>query len=146
MPSIVRTFGKNDGCTAIIGDNRIALTVDNEQEEYNFASMGRLNEITLMNYAAAILAVRAQGCTREQTLAGLAAFRALPHRIEFVAEINKVSYYNDSKATNTGAVIGALAQFQGNVILIAGGRDKGDDFRLLRESVRSKVKKLVASR
>ena len=52
-------------------------------------------------------------------------------------------YYNDSKATNTGAVIGALAQFPGNVILIAGGRDKNDDFRLLRESVAAKVKKLV---
>ena len=76
----------------------------------------------------------------QQTQAGLRAFRPLPHRIEFVAEVNGVSYYNDSKATNTGAVIGALAQFSENVILIAGGRDKGDDYRLLRESVAAKVK------
>ncbi|MGB3221977.1 MAG: cyanophycin synthetase, partial [Desulforhopalus sp.] len=71
------------------------------------------------------------------------AFCPLPHRIEFVAEINGVFYYNDSKATNTGAVIGALAQFPENVILLAGGRDKGDDYRLLRGSVAGRVKKLI---
>jgi UDP-N-acetylmuramoylalanine--D-glutamate ligase len=149
LRSVVRTFGKRDGYTAIIGDNRISLTMDDEREEYLFdgidgiAGKDQLNDITLMNYAAAILAVRSLGCTHSQTKAGLSAFRPLPHRIEFVAEVNGVSYYNDSKATNTGAVIGALAQFQGNVILIAGGRDKGDDFGLLRESVRAKVKKMV---
>lgn len=143
LPAIVLTFGEKDPCSAIVGDNTITLMVDTIQEEYRFADMGQLNSITLMNYAAAILAVRSQGCTYEQTLAGLRAFRPLPHRIEFVAEINGVSYYNDSKATNTGAVIAALAQFPGNVILLAGGRDKNDDFRLLRESVLSKVKKLV---
>ncbi len=139
----VHTFGKNDTCSAIIGDNRIAVMIDSSPEEYHFAGLGQLNDITLMNYAAAILAVRSQGCTHAQTLAGLQAFRPLPHRIEFVAELDGVSYYNDSKATNTGAVIGALAQFPGNVILLAGGRDKGDDFRLLRESVAAKVKKLI---
>jgi UDP-N-acetylmuramoylalanine--D-glutamate ligase len=60
-----------------------------------------------------------------------------------VAEVNGVFYYNDSKATNTGAVIGALAQFPKNVILLAGGRDKGDDYRLLRESVLGRVKKMI---
>ena len=143
LATIVRTFGENDTCSAIVGDNRITLMGDTLQEEYRFADMSQLNTITLMNYAAAIIAVRSQGCTYAQTLAGLRAFQPLPHRIEFVAEIRGVSYYNDSKATNTGAVIGALAQFPGNVILLAGGRDKNDDFRLLRQSVVSKVKKLV---
>lgn len=143
LASIVRTFGETNRCSAIIGENMITLMEDTIQEEYRFADKGRLNTITLMNYAAAILAVRSQGMTHAQIMAGLAAFRPLPHRIEFVAEINGVSFCNDSKATNTGAVIGALAQFSRDVILIAGGRDKGDDFRLLRESVASKVKKLV---
>ncbi len=70
-------------------------------------------------------------------------FRLLPHRIEFVAEVDGVRYYNDSKATNTGAVLGALQQFPGNVILLAGGRDKGDDYRLLREAVSERVRQLV---
>lgn len=146
LQSVVRSFSKNDGSSAVISDNRITIDVDGEKEEYIFEgkeSTDQINDITLMNYAATILAVRSQGCTQIEIQAGLNSFRPLPHRIEFVAEVNGVSYYNDSKATNTGAVIGALAQFRGNVILLAGGRDKGDDFQLLKESVVSKVKKMV---
>ena len=143
LRSTVRTFGQNNGCSAVIDSQRITLTVDDGQEEYRFDAIAGLNDITLRNYAAAILAVRSLGCSHRQTQAGLNAFRPLPHRIEFVAEVNGVAYFNDSKATNTGAVIGALAQFQGNVILLAGGRDKGDDYRLLRESVLTRVKKML---
>ncbi len=143
LPAVVRTFGKSEGCTASFADNRISLLVDNEQEEYSFEDLAGINDITLMNYAAAILAVRSLGCSHRQVEAGLRAFHPLPHRIEFVAEVNGVNYFNDSKATNTGAVIGALAQFEKNVILLAGGRDKGDDYRLLRESVAARVKKMI---
>jgi UDP-N-acetylmuramoylalanine--D-glutamate ligase len=143
LQSVVRTFGRSEGCTARFADHRISLLVDNEQEEYCFDDLEGINDITLMNYAAAILAVRSLGCSHQQIEAGLRAFRPLPHRIEFVAERNGVSYFNDSKATNTGAVIGALAQFEKNVILLAGGRDKGDDYRLLRDSVSARVKKMI---
>lgn len=143
MQAVTQTFGTQDQCTAVISNNRITLAVNGELEEYRFEAMERINHITLMNYAAAILAVRFLGCSYSQTQAGLNAFCSLPHRIEFVAEINGVFYYNDSKATNTGAVIGALTQFPGNVILLAGGRDKGDDYNLLRESVAGRVKKLI---
>ncbi len=140
----VYTFGRNDRSTAVVKDQRIHLTINDEQEEYLFNGSAHAGSgITLMNYAAVILAVRSQGCSLEQIQSVLHGFQTLPHRIEFVAEIDGVSYYNDSKATNSGAVIGALEQFGGNVILLAGGRDKGDDFRLLRKSVEAKVKKLV---
>ncbi len=143
LPSIIRTFGAGHASSAVVGDHRITLEIDGLQEDYQFDPKVRLNSITLMNYAAAILATRSLACTQGQIVAALRAFRPLQHRIEFVAEMGGVRYYNDSKATNTGAVIGALAQFSGNVILIAGGRDKNDDFRLLRKSVAAKVKKLV---
>jgi UDP-N-acetylmuramoylalanine--D-glutamate ligase len=145
LQAVVQTFGTNDQCTAVIKNNRIMLAVNEEPEEYRFEGLGleRINHITLMNYAAAILAVRFLGCSHLQTQAGLNAFCPLPHRIEFVAEVHGVFYYNDSKATNTGAVIGALAQFPENVILLAGGRDKGDDYSLLRESVLGRVKKMI---
>jgi UDP-N-acetylmuramoylalanine--D-glutamate ligase len=143
LQAVVQTFGTNDRCTAAIRMNRIMLTVNEEPEEYRFEGLARINHITLMNYAAAILTVRSLGCSHLQTQAGLNAFCPLPHRIEFVAEVHGVLYYNDSKATNTGAVIGALAQFPENVILLAGGRDKGDDYRLLRESVIGRVKKMI---
>lgn len=142
LPSTVHTFGRSAGCTARFTANRISL-VDDEQEEYGFDDLEGINDITLMNYAAAILAVRSLGCSHRQIEAGLRAFRPLAHRIEFVAEVNGVDYFNDSKATNTGAVIAALAQFEKNVILLAGGRDKGDDYRLLRESVAARVKKVI---
>jgi len=143
VQSVVQSFGKSEGCTAVIENGRITAMIGGEREEYRLEGLMPQNDIVLMNYAAAILAVRSQGCSYAQTSAGLAAFCPLPHRIEFIAEINGVSYYNDSKATNTGAVIAALAQFAGNVILLAGGRDKGDDYRLLRESVLASVKNVV---
>ena len=79
---------------------------------------------------------------------GLLEFRKLmrqvaAHRMALVGENAGVFYYDDSKATNTGAVLSALENFAGNVILIAGGRDKGDDYTLLRESVGRKVRCLI---
>ena len=66
-----------------------------------------------------------------------------PHRCEFVASINGVTYINDSKATNTDAVEKALRSLIGPVVLIAGGRDKGLDFSTIKEVVAEKVKLAV---
>ncbi|SDP66544.1 UDP-N-acetylmuramoyl-L-alanine--D-glutamate ligase [Desulforhopalus singaporensis] len=96
-----------------------------------------------LNYGAAVLALEAMGCPRAQIQEGLLQFKSLQHRLEFVTESAGVKYYNDSKATNTGAVIGALAQLQGPVILIAGGRDKGENYRLLRQAVAQKVRRVI---
>ncbi len=59
---------------------------------------------------------------------GLKSFRSIPHRLEFIAEINNVSYYNDSKATNLDSVRVAISSFRQPVHLILGGRDKNGDF------------------
>ena len=56
-------------------------------------------------------------------------FQAMPHRLEPVAEIDGVLYVDDSKATNPGAVIAALHAFDRPIVLIAGGRPKGTEFR-----------------
>ncbi len=63
-----------------------------------------------------------------------------------VARYNGITYINDSKATNTGAVNNAILQIgsrESGIVLIAGGRDKGDDYTLLRDSVATHVKKLI---
>lgn len=73
----------------------------------------------------------------------LATFEGLPHRVQKVLSRDGVDYYDDSKGTNVGAVVMALAGFEGNVILIAGGRDKMGDYTPLKGIVRAKVKKLV---
>lgn len=73
----------------------------------------------------------------------LATFSPLPHRLEGFLTHNGVAFYDDSKATNVHAVVMALASFDGNVILIAGGKDKNSDFKPLRELIRAKVKMLI---
>ncbi len=73
----------------------------------------------------------------------LSEFRGLEHRMEFVEEVEGVSFYNDSKGTNPGSVIKSLEGFQDGIILILGGRDKGSDFTPLREYIKGRVRGLV---
>jgi len=70
-------------------------------------------------------------------------FQKPPHRIEWVAEINGVTYYNDSKATNVDAVMHAVNQFEGPIVLVAGGVDKGASYRPWIDCFSNKVKKIV---
>jgi UDP-N-acetylmuramoylalanine--D-glutamate ligase len=70
-------------------------------------------------------------------------FGGLPHRLEFVAAIAGVRYYDDSKATNVDAVLRAMECFSTPIVLLLGGRNKRGDFRLLRESVRRRVKQVI---
>ncbi|MBU0964986.1 MAG: UDP-N-acetylmuramoyl-L-alanine--D-glutamate ligase [Proteobacteria bacterium] len=95
------------------------------------------------NAMAAILAVRVMACPDEVINRVLAEFQRPPHRLFRVTEIKGVSYFDDSKATNVGAVQSALEGMTQPVILIAGGRDKGGDYLYMAESVRAKVKKMV---
>ncbi len=70
-------------------------------------------------------------------------FYGVEHRLEWVADIDGVRYFNDSKATNVDAAIKSLEAFPGNILLIAGGRDKGGDFTVLRPLVGKCVKEMV---
>lgn len=73
----------------------------------------------------------------------LERFQGLRHRMELVAEVEGVGYYDDSKATNVDSVVKSLQSFPGNILLILGGKDKGCDYRLLRNLVRERVKVLL---
>ena len=76
-----------------------------------------------------------------QTIAqAVAAFQAVEHRLEFVAAIHGVDYYNDSKATNVDATAKAIASFPGNIHLILGGKDKNSDYTQLNALLRARVK------
>lgn len=112
-------------------------------EEYDLAASVLNESPNLENAMAAILAARLLGCTAAAVRSGLAAFRTLPHRLALVAERNGVKYFDDSKATNVGAVFSALDSMNQPVVLIAGGRDKGGDFGYLRSMVRDKVKSMI---
>lgn len=87
------------------------------------------------NALAAAAAAVALGATPEAIRRSLMGFAGLPHRLEPVETVRGVRFVNDSKATNTDSLAVALASFDEPVILIAGGRDKGQDFRPLRPAV-----------
>src|SRR5205814_2478670 len=74
--------------------------------------------------------------------AAIAGFKAVEHRLEHVATVNGVEYYNDSKATNVDATIKALESFPANIHLILGGKDKGSDYTVLNELLRQRVKRV----
>jgi UDP-N-acetylmuramoylalanine--D-glutamate ligase len=69
-------------------------------------------------------------------------FKAVEHRIEYVATVGGVEYYNDSKATNVDATIKAIESFPANIHLILGGKDKGSDYTVLNALLRERVKRV----
>src|SRR5258706_6526349 len=93
----------------------------------------------LENVLAAVIATRLVGAHPVQIAQGIRTFAGVEHRIEFVAEINNVRYYNDSKATNVDAARKALEAFSGRIILILGGKDKDSDYTQLRSTLREKA-------
>jgi len=97
----------------------------------------------LENILAASLLALSAGAPPESLEESIRKFCGVEHRLEIVATINGVAYFNDSKATNVGAVIKALEAFRGGIHLIAGGRDKGGDFNVLRPFVRERVKQAI---
>jgi UDP-N-acetylmuramoylalanine--D-glutamate ligase len=94
----------------------------------------------LENVLAAICASALMGCSAEKIRQAVQNFKAVEHRLEFVATIRGVDYYNDSKATNVDATIKALESFPANIHLILGGKDKGSDYTVLNELLRKRVK------
>ena len=92
------------------------------------------------NVLAAVCAARLGGVSAESIRASVASFKAVEHRLEFVATVRGVAFYNDSKATNVDATKKALEAFAGGVHLILGGKDKNSDYTELADLVRARVK------
>ena len=96
----------------------------------------------LENVLAAVCAGILMGCAPEKIRQAVRDFKAVEHRLEFVATIRGVDYYNDSKATNVDATIKALESFPANIHLILGGKDKGSDYTVLNDLLRQRVKRV----
>ncbi len=93
----------------------------------------------LENVLAAVVATRLAGATAPAVAKGIRSFAGVEHRLEFVAEVNGVRYYNDSKATNVDATLKALDAFPGHILIILGGKDKGSDYTVLQNPLREKA-------
>jgi UDP-N-acetylmuramoylalanine--D-glutamate ligase len=97
-------------------------------------------EHNIENVLAAICAACIADIPAEVIARAVASFHAVEHRLELVAAIQGVDYYNDSKATNVDATAKAIASFPGNIHLILGGKDKNSDYTQLHALLRARVK------
>jgi len=93
----------------------------------------------LENVLAAVLIARLAGVDTATIKNAIKSFRGVEHRLEFVAEIGGVRYYNDSKATNVDATLKALEAFPGRVLIVLGGKDKGSDYTVLRKPLQARA-------
>jgi UDP-N-acetylmuramoylalanine--D-glutamate ligase len=130
---------------AFIRDETIILRI-NDQEEVlmqaeEVALRGRHN---LYNSLAAAVAARVMEVRSDVVRESLTTFEGVPHRLEEVRTVQGVQFVNDSKATNVNSVWYALESFNRPIVLIAGGRDKGNDYSAIKPLVREKVRGVVA--
>ena len=130
-----------DGDTIVVrtasGDERVIVTSDFLKGSFR----GKHN---IYNALAAVAVSRALGIGNKSVRSALTQFRGVEHRQEFVKTIDGVDWVNDSKATNINALRQALEALPGTGILIAGGRDKGNDYGSVSDLVRQKISLLIA--
>jgi UDP-N-acetylmuramoylalanine--D-glutamate ligase len=115
----------------------------NEIDLFPVSAIGLKGAHNLENVLAACTMAILAGAPPHSLEKSVHEFKGVEHRIEWVSEIRGVQYYNDSKATNVDAAIKSLEAFPGNILLIAGGRDKGSDFTVLKKLAQERVKHLV---
>lgn len=140
------TLGEPDSRSAAwVADDRIILRIQDSPEDLmqteELALRGRHN---LYNSLAAAVAARVMEVRSDVVRASLMSFEGIPHRLEQVRELDGVKYINDSKATNVNAVWYALESFREPIILIAGGRDKGNDYEPLGRIMKERVRVVLA--
>ena len=129
---------------AWLEEEQLCVCLPGEQpERLPLAALRLPGRHNVQNALAALLGARLAGAGIKACHEALAAFSGLPHRMELVAEAGGVRFFNDSKATNVGAVVGSLSGFEMPVVLIAGGKDKGGDYEPLAELVRQGVEHVV---
>jgi UDP-N-acetylmuramoylalanine--D-glutamate ligase len=97
-------------------------------------------EHNVENVLAAVCAARLAGVAAEPIASAVAKFQAVEHRLEYVATVQGVEFYNDSKATNVDATAKALGAFSSGIHLILGGKDKGSDYTALAQLLRDRVR------
>ncbi len=122
--------------------NRIQSEIQN-QVYLDIAKIRLRGRHNFENACAASLAALASGATLEGIQKTLDHFKGLAHRLEPVATVNGVHYYNDSKATNVDGVLRALDSFSKPVLLLMGGRDKGGNFSKLQDPIQAHAKELI---
>lgn len=129
---------------AHISNDEIVVSDFSGVAHYSLSKFALVGIHNRENAMAAVLIARAAGATDQGIQKALDTFKPLEHRIEPVGIFNGVAVYNDSKATSVASVITALDSFEGAVVLLIGGKDKGSDFLLLSKAISKKAKAVFA--
>ncbi len=117
-----------------------------DEKEQNILSVGKLQtamQFQTENLLSAIVVATLVNATKSDIANVAMRFKGLDHRVEWVRTVHGIDFVNDSKGTNVGALHKSLKIFSRPIILIAGGKDKGGDFRVLKKIFKEKVKHLV---
>ena len=128
---------------AWLDDDQIVLRYEQDETRIYLEDLALGGKHNVYNSMAAALAAKATGISNEVIRHSLKTFQAVEHRLEPVLEVGGVKYINDSKATNIDAAWYALESQTAPVVWIVGGTDKGNDYGVLEDLVRSKVKAIV---
>ena len=128
---------------AFLKDDKIIVRYEDEQSEIYLQELALGGKHNIYNSMAAALAAKATGISDEIIRNSLKSFSPIEHRLEPVLSVGGVLYINDSKATNVDSAWYALECQTKPVVWIVGGKDKGNDYSVLNELVKSKVKAIV---
>jgi UDP-N-acetylmuramoylalanine--D-glutamate ligase len=138
--SIKETFAEG----AFLSNNNINIIINNKQpftmSIFQLALSGQHNTLNTM---AAGVAARVLDLRKEIMRESLSDFQNIEHRLEFVAKIHGIDFINDSKATNVNSTWYALESINNKIVWIVGGVDKGNDYSMLFDLVKEKVKAIV---
>ena len=125
---------------AFVRGNEIVFRHDGQEEAVlNLKEIPLPGAHNVENVLAAVAATYLAGAEPVAIAKGVRSFAGVEHRLEFVAEISGVRYYNDSKATNVDATLKALDAFPGRILIVLGGKDKGSDYTVLQKPLREKA-------
>ncbi|HEY6185381.1 MAG TPA: UDP-N-acetylmuramoyl-L-alanine--D-glutamate ligase [Terriglobales bacterium] len=128
---------------AFVHDGRIMFRNPKSEQEIMLVSEIPLKGAhNVENVLAGVCVGRLLDCPPNRIQEAVRNFKAVEHRIEYVATLRGVEYYNDSKATNVDATIKALESFPANIHLILGGKDKDSDYTQLNQLLRERVKQV----
>ena len=137
----------NNKLSAYLKDEHLIFNFQYKHDAAEFqipvSEISLIGKHNMVNSMAAVLSALCMEVPMEMILKGLKNFKNAPHRLEFVKEIDGAAYINDSKATNVDSVYYALDGVKGDIIWIAGGIDKGNDYTQIEKLVKEKVKGLI---
>lgn len=127
-----------------LNDNNINIYLNNNQNlTMSLAELALQGKHNIYNSMASGIIAKVLELRNESIRESMGSFRNIGHRLEHVARISGIDFINDSKATNVNSTWYALESMPGEVVLILGGVDKGNDYSILKDIVKSKVKAII---